>query len=754
MSKEDLNKEELVQNEVEGLRKRVRELEALENELNRVKNALQISEKRYKNLFDNAILGLYRTTPTGEILLGNTALIRMMGFSSFEEMNERNLEIDGFDLDCPREEFIRRITKEGAILGKEAQWIRKDGSIVSVRENSRAIRDEAGNILYFEGTVEDISDRKEAEKRINLLLSVIEQTREGIVLFDMEGYVIFINKAFADLHGYQPDDLFAQHFSMFHNTAQLESMESAMEQVKCNGEFKGEIWHLKSDGEVFPTLMHNSILEDDLGEPIGIIGMVKDITDLKKAQQEIQRINRALKSMSECGKAVVHEKSEWNLLAEICRIIVDVGGYKMAWIGYADSSEKKAVIPMAKAGDTQYLNNLHLSWTDDEKGRGPVGTAIHTGQTIIARDIQKDPGCAFWREEAAAAGFSSCIALPLQYEKKVYGSLNIYAADPDAFDAEEVKLLTELADDLTYGFLSIRAQAERRQAIEALREERDKAQRYLDIAGTLIVSLDTKGEIILINKTGCDVLGLPESEILGKNWFDDFLPAQNRDMVIKGYNKLLCGDLPLNESYENPLIAGTKEERYFAWRTTILQDERGEIIGTLNSGLDITDRRRAEEELRRLATIDTLTDVYNRRYGLVLLSQNLKLSKRNLTEMTICYIDVDDFKEINDTYGHQEGDKVLRLISTIFKQQLRDSDIICRIGGDEFLLIFPDCNIEEGQKLWDRIDLELDRLNASGKYPYKLDISRGFAQYDPLAPKSSDHLLFVADKEMYKDKHA
>ncbi len=184
----------------------------------------------------------------------------------------------------------------------------------------------------------------------------------------------------------------------------------------------------------------------------------------------MQRINRSLKTLSAGNRAVVRADNEQALLAEMCRIIVEIGGYRLAWVGYAEQDQKKTVHPVAQAGyEEGYLATLNLTWADTERGRGPTGTAIRTGQPCIARNIQTDPAFAPWREEARKRGYASSMALPLRVNGEVIGALCIYAKEPDAFNREEVALLSEMANDLAYGIAALSTRAEREQAHDTIR---------------------------------------------------------------------------------------------------------------------------------------------------------------------------------------------------------------------------------------------------------------------------------------------
>jgi len=146
----------------------------------------------------------------------------------------------------------------------------------------------------------------------------------------------------------------------------------------------------------------------------------------------------------------------------------------------------------------------------------------------------------------------------------------------------------------------LEAQAEDRKSFEEKeRCEKETAQEYLDIAGVAIVAMDARGEVTLINRKGCDILGYPESEVLGKVWFDHFLPERLREDVREVFFSLLSGEREPSEHYQNPVLTSSGEERMISWFNTVIRDEAGRPEGTLSSGEDVTERVEAEQALRR-----------------------------------------------------------------------------------------------------------------------------------------------------------
>ena len=189
-----------------------------------------------------------------------------------------------------------------------------------------------------------------------------------------------------------------------------------------------------------------SLYRDEGGQVVGVFAAARDITERKRAEQQLRRVNRALRTISECNQAMVRVADESHLLDDVCRILVREGGYRMAWVGYVENDEGKSVRPVAHVGfEAGYLQAASITWADTERGRGPTGTAIRTGKPVVGRDFQADPSLAPWREEALRRGYASSIALPIRLNGHVLGALTIYAKEAEAFDSAEVQLATELS---------------------------------------------------------------------------------------------------------------------------------------------------------------------------------------------------------------------------------------------------------------------------------------------------------------------
>ncbi|QDF96733.1 phospholipase [Azoarcus sp. DD4] len=184
-----------------------------------------------------------------------------------------------------------------------------------------------------------------------------------------------------------------------------------------------------------------------------------------RAEAELHRVERARRTLSATNRALVRTTDELALLGEICRVIVEEGGYRYAWVGYARRDESRGVDVMAHVGvERAHLEGLRLTWADSERGRSATGMAIRTGQPSIGRNILTDPDLAPWRDEALRRGYAAVSAFPLTVAGEVIGNLSIAAVEPDAFDAAEADLLGELAGDLAFGIETLRMRQRSREA--------------------------------------------------------------------------------------------------------------------------------------------------------------------------------------------------------------------------------------------------------------------------------------------------
>jgi len=246
-----------------------------------------------------------------------------------------------------------------------------------------------------------------------------------------------------------------------------------------------------------------------------IVGSVFDITERKEMEGRLSRMDRSLLMISNCSRALLYATNETELLNDICRIVVEIGGYRMAWVGFAQDDEEKSVRPVAQAGfEDGYLETLRLSWADVDRGRGPTGMAIRSGQFFSIHSMLTDPGFTPWRTEAIKRGYSSALGLPLKNGDKVFGALTIYSSVHDAFDAEETKLLGSLADNLAYGISMLQNRKARESAEDALRQSEARYRSLFQNRHTVMLIIDPEdGSIVDANPAAVSFYGWEQDEL-------------------------------------------------------------------------------------------------------------------------------------------------------------------------------------------------------------------------------------------------
>jgi PAS domain S-box-containing protein len=335
---------------------------------------------------------------------------------------------------------------------------------------------------------------------------------------------------------------------------------------------------------------------DGQGKLLGGFGTTQDITEIKKREQELDQLNRTLKALSKSSLEMVRATDESIYLQRICDIIAKDCGYTMVWIGFAENDKDRTIRPVAQAGiEKGFLDTLTLSWADNERGRGPTGTAIRTGKIYQCGDLLADPAFASWRKTAQQRGFVSSISIPLIGDTSAFGAITIFSSDSDAFSDDEVKLLKELTDDLAYGIRTIRLRADQAASEKALRIEHEFINTILQTTGGLIVVLDPQGRIKKFNHACEKATGYSFDEVKDRPFWDILLLPEEVGPVKSVFANLAAGSFP-NE-FENYWVHRDSTRRYIRWSNSVILDTNGAVDLIVGTGIDITERKQMENEL-------------------------------------------------------------------------------------------------------------------------------------------------------------
>lgn len=535
---------------------------------------------------------------------------------------------------------------------------------------------------------------RENEERFRI---ITENALAWIWEVDANGKYTYASPLVEKILGYKPGEVLKKHFyDLFHPEEREELKKAASDVFLKKQSFREFInKNVHKNGKTVWLSTSGSPILDSKGNLIGYRGADIDITERKRAEESLRE--------SEEQYRTLHS----NIPVGVFRTTADPSGRLL--------SANPALVKMFRYETPEEMSKMHVSdlYLNQDDRKKFIETLSSTVE-ISHYEVQfeRKDGTVFW------------------------GSLSARAV---ADESGKIAYFDGILEDIT----------KKKKAEQALQESEEKYRRVVD--NSLVGLYITQSHILkFCNQRLVEMFGFTSSkELIGKHI---------RELVAPESWELVDKQVKLRESGEGGSIQyefkGVKKDgTIFDIETSgsrIIYEGNPAIQGSM---IDITARKRTEEELRKFATTDVLTGVLNRGHALLLFGKQLQVSRRNKQKLSICYVDVDRLKDINDTYGHQEGDEALKLISKFLEETPREADIVCRLGGDEFLMILSQCSIDQAKSVWERIANKLTAFNAKMIKPYIISLSCGFAEYNPDAEKSVDKLIAIADQEMYKDKH-
>ncbi len=625
-----------------------------------------------------------------------------------------------------------RAALERGLEKTEEQFVLPSGEVFVSR--SYPLRDYGGRVRGGIHLFEDVTERWKTTQALDAaerrLRTIVETESDGIVVVAMDGKILYANPATADLLGRQSDELVGNSLGL-----------------PLTGEGTNELDVLRPGLPPAVAEMRTSALE--WGGQAAYLIVLHDITLRRLGERRLHRINRTYAVLSACDHTLVTARDETALYQGFCDHLVDTGGYRFAWVGQRRDDAAKSIAPVAAAGrGKDYLEQVQFTWGENRWGTDPAGEAIRTGMSIVIPDLSKDPRTLLWRPEALARKFLTAIGLPVYLEQEVVGALCIYADSPGLFDREEVALLEELAADLSFGLHTLRARAARAEA-EATLQIRNRAIEA-SLNGIVIFEADRPGPPVLdVNPAFTRITGYTAQEVIGKpidllfrgdidqpelaNVEGAFTYGRETTALLRNYRK--DGSLFWNELHIAPVLDDSGLATHF--------------VGIIN---DLTEHKRYEEQLEFQAQHDALTGLPNRLLMQDRLGQAVGLAGRLERSVAVLFLDLDHFKDINDSLGHAVGDQVLKEVATRFQQCAQAGETVARYGGDEYVIILPEVDSPlEASRAGERFLATLTRSMDINGHDLQLTASVGAAIH-PRDGAEPETLLRNADAAMYQAK--
>jgi len=507
--------------------------------------------------------------------------------------------------------------------------------------------------------------------------------------------------------------------------------------------------------------LHTQIMrigKGDFSIPIQVDAKMKNsvlawLGGMQVTLMELMAYNERLKNLyaalSQCNQAIVRSKNEDELFPIICHDAVQFGGMKMAWIGMVDEFNNHLSAVNFYGDGSDYLEGISISIDpSDIASQGPTGSAFLNDTPFWCQDFQNDSITALWHERGRRYGWGSSAALPLHRNGKVVGVFTLYSKDVNAFDEPAQKLLEEMTMDISYALDSFERERMREKAESALKTSQEYLQSIIENEPECVKLVGLDGRLIDINPAGLAMLEVETLQEAQNYSLTSFVLPQWRATFNEGLESVMRGETAKLE-FEMQGIKGT--HRWVESNAVPMHDSDRNITMILGITRDVTQRKENEKRIDYLANFDALTGLPNRTQLDIRIKDLLSIARRHKQEFSIMFLDLDHFKDINDTLGHRIGDELLIHASHRLKTILREEDTLARFGGDEFIILLPNIDMngvsQVAQKLLDTLkkpfDIDGNELSIS--------VSIGIALY-PNDGLDFDTLYKNADTAMYRAK--
>ena len=667
-------------------------------ESKKAREELRKNEERYSMIYNSSRDSIFSFDLTGKMTGVNRSFCEEVNLEMSAIVGHTLMELQlsqflGFE----QQKLTQQVIKANKSITTELKIPANDKSIRYFEVILNPMHDEKGKIVGIGGSARNITRRKEAdqalqesEKRFRYL---VKDMPVGVILFDSKGRVVMSNPKATELLGvnekevkgkYNTDD----NWDVIHEDGSFfPEQERPIHLSFATGEpVRGVVvgvYRQATFDYVWLLIDTVVILKED-GSIRNVIGTFIDITERKAKEEALRKLNKTLSALGNSSLAMAQAKNEEDYLKKVCNIVVEETDFTMAWIGYAEEDEAKTIRPVAYAGfNDDYLDNIKLSWADNEFGRGPTGVAIRTGRVSMCKNMQNDPTFGPWREEALKRGYASSVVFPLISGDKIFGAITIYSKEQDSFLEDEIQLLSKLASDLSHGITTIRLQLAHDQAeealvrshselestvkertaelimtYEALKQTEEKYRTVADFATNWEFWTGLEDEMIYCSPSCERITGYSSTEfVMNSQLIYSIIHPDDLKMFLEHKKKELLAEVCDHEVQYRIL----KKDGVVRWIGHFCQpvfDENGRFSGVRGSNKDITSRKKMEE----------LLTVSNQKYKM--LSENINdgifiCKKGRFEYFNQSIIDIFGF------HGHElQHMKLTQLVNTDYHEEL------------------------------------------------------------------------------------
>ncbi len=426
---------------------------------------------------------------------------------------------------------------------------------------------------------EEHRKHKRAEQKLGELNQAIKQTLEGIAIADMEGKFVFINPAWAEMHGYQVADLIGKPVAMLDSPEDKKFFPKVLKEIEKKGFWRGELQRVRKDGSSFPAIMTSSLVTDNMKRPIGIVSACLDITERKHAEKQIMHLNSVLKAIRNVNQLIVTEKDRDALLSKVCDILVDARGYNAVWIGLLEDGDNISKVTSSGLGkDTSFFS---------EKMKGGdqplcIKNAMARKETFIIVDkFEECRDCSLKDTHTD----NEVAIIRIEHNDRLFGMLAVSFSLDVVVEEEEKGLLREVASDISFALHDMEQEKARKQAEEKFRNLAEESPN--------MIFINRRGRVVYANKKCKELMGYEREEFYSPDF--DFLcliAPEYKDLIKERFGKHSTGKEVAPYEYALISKAGKRISVIFTSKLINYEGENA-ILGIIT---DITERKQAEEK--------------------------------------------------------------------------------------------------------------------------------------------------------------
>ena len=595
-------------------------LEDLKNEnaaRRKIEEALRESEEKFREMANLLPQMVFELDINGNITYINEQAYSIFGYNEGELIGLNILDLHLEEERIIVKESIRLILKGIKIENTEYTMIRKDGTVFpSLIYTNLIIK--ASKTEGLRGILIDITEQKHSEEKIreseekfremaNLLPQMVFES-------DTQGNLTYLNKQAYNICGYNEDETMigTNLIDYYIPEDRQRAIENIKTRIGGNSIGNSVYTMTRKNLSTFPALVYSNPIFKNY-KPVGLRGIIVDITEQKLAEEKIRHIARLYAFLSQINQAMVRTQSLEELFNTICEVAIVSGQFHMAWVGLYDESDER-IKPKAWAGHNDgYLDQIIILAGEDVHGKGPTGTTFRERKINFCNDIANDPIMLPWKAEALKRGYKSLVAVPFLRKGKILGTLTLYATEMNFFSEDELNLLLEIGDDISFAINAIDTENLRNKTEKALEQSRNELKTIYDHAPVMMCVVDKNRKILFANQAFSILTGISQAEIIGKavggvvgciNSLTEprgcgFGPKCGNCSLRIAMEKTFNTGVGLrNIEYQSTLnISGLNHEVSLLGSTAIISnDDTSSLLLCLH---DITDRMLAEDALQK-----------------------------------------------------------------------------------------------------------------------------------------------------------